>query len=125
MANINIKQQEEDGLNNYSAYIPPYCEKCGTMYDKNKLELIDKNSNMTVVYIMCDTCNMKNIFYIVKPLNIINRARLVVDLDIDEIKKFAGSRRVDTDDILNIFKVLSSKELENSKDFFKLINRNV
>ena len=125
-----IKNKDELKLNKeeiteYLSSIPPYCEKCGTMYNKDKVEVIDKNQNMTIIYIMCENCKTKNVFYVVKPMNFVSRANLIVDLDMEEIKKFAGSRKIDSNDILNVFDLLSTKKAKNSKDFLKIINSNV
>ena len=122
---VNSVSKQKEDMNEFLSAIPPYCEKCGTIYNKSKLDIIDKNPNMTILYIMCENCKNKNIFYVVKPLNFVDRAKLVVDLDFDEIKKFAGSKEINTDDLLNIFDVLASKNMDKAKDVLKIINSNV
>ncbi len=103
--------------------IPSYCEKCGAFHDKNLVELIDKNENVTIAYIRCENCLNKNIIYIVKPLNnMVNRFRLSVDLDDSEIKKFAGKESVSSDDVLNIFKLTKMENFNKAKDFIKKIS---
>ena len=105
--------------------IPLYCDKCGSLHDKDSIEIIDKNENLTIIYMMCENCLSKNIMYVIKPLNVINKTVINVDLESSEIKKFAGSKSINTDDILNIYSTIKSKKFSKAKDFIdELLNRN-
>jgi copper chaperone CopZ len=104
--------------------IPLYCDKCGSLHDKDSIEIIDKNENLTIIYMMCENCLSKNIMYVIKPLNVINKTVINVDLESSEIKKFAGSKSINTDDILNIYSTIKSKKISKAKDFIdELLNR--
>jgi copper chaperone CopZ len=96
--------------------IPLYCDKCGSLHDKDSIEIIDKNENLTIIYMMCENCLSKNIMYVIKPLNVINKTVINVDLESSEIKKFAGSKSINTDDILNIYSTIKSKKISKLGD---------
>lgn len=87
--------------------IPSFCDKCGAFYNKDKAEIIDQeNDNVIVTYIMCDNCMSKNIMYVVKPLNIINKSRLNIDLRREEITFFAGKPAISTNEVIEVFESL-------------------
>jgi hypothetical protein len=121
--NIKTKKNNNKEIKDILDIIPSYCDKCGAYHDKGMIELIDRNDNLTIVYLMCDNCLTKSILYVVKPLNnMVNKYRLNVDLDSSEIKKFAGKEAISTNDILNVFKVIKDKKYSKADDFIKKIS---
>ncbi len=117
------KKSPNKDLKDILDMIPLYCDKCGAYQDKGMVELIDKNENLTIVYLMCDNCLTKSIFYVVKPLNnMINKYRLNIDLDSSEIKQFAGKDSISSDDILNMFKFTKDDRYSKANDFIKKIS---
>ncbi len=103
--------------------IPLYCDKCGSLHNKDNIEIIDKNENLTIIYMMCENCLSKNIMYVIKPLNVINKTVINVDLESNEIKKFAGSKAITTDDILNIYSIIKSKKINKAKDLIDELSK--
>ena len=69
---------------------------------------------------MCENCMSKNIMYVVKPLNIINKSRLNVDLRKEEITYFAGGPAVTSNDVLKIFEYLK-KYKKNTRELINQI----
>ncbi len=110
-------------INDILESIPSYCDKCGAYHDKKTLEVIEKNENLTVIYMICENCLSKNIMYVLNPLNnVINKFRLNVDLGDDEIKSFAKKEPISTDDVLSIYKITKKEDLKDAKSFIGLLN---
>ncbi|MHB8442950.1 MAG: hypothetical protein ACYDAS_01075 [Patescibacteria group bacterium] len=123
--NESINKKDVLKIDDIVGSIPLYCDKCGSLHDKDNIEIIDKNENLTIIYMMCENCLSKNIMYVIKPLNVINKTVINVDLESSEIKKFAGSKSIKTDDILDIYSTIKSKKFGKAKDFIdELLNRN-
>ncbi len=121
--NETISKKDVLKLDDIIGSIPLYCDKCGALHDKESIEIIDKNENLTIIYMMCENCLSKNIMYVIKPLNVINKTVINVDLESNEIKKFAGSKSINTDDILDIYSSVKSKKINKAKDLIDELSK--
>lgn len=100
-------KNSSDNLNFYIEAIAKFCDKCGSAYSVDNLKIIKENDFSSIIHFSCVNCKSRHIATFVKPLGMSSRMPVNSDLTVDEITKFAKSKEVVTDDILNVYSLLS------------------
>ena len=122
MKNIKNKPQNTSFLKAIKNAIPKHCSNCGHKYQSDDLTLIKKDEYTAVLHITCSNCKESYLINVISPLGKLqgaSRMQLKVDINTpEEAKKFIGSDKISSDDILNIHEKL--KELD-SDEFKKVI----
>ena len=90
--------------------IAKFCDKCGTAYSIDDLEIISETPISSIIHFSCKNCKASHIATFLKPMGISNRMPVNTDLSIEEIKKFANREEISTDEILDIYLYLKESK---------------
>lgn len=90
--------------------IAKFCDKCGTPYTPDNLDIIQDNNISSIIHFSCDNCKSNHIATFIKPMGISNRMPVNTDLDVDEIGNFASMQETSLEEVLDIYMYLKNKE---------------
>ena len=88
--------------------IAKFCDKCGSAYSINDLEIIQETPISSIIHFSCKNCKASHIATFLKPMGISNRMPVNTDVGIEEIKKLLDKEVVSTDEILDLYILLKS-----------------
>lgn len=89
--------------------IAKFCDKCGSPYSVNDLDIIQDTNISSIIHFSCRKCKSDHIATFVKPLGVSNRMPINCDLSIDEIAQFASMPETSPEEILEIYTYLKNK----------------
>jgi hypothetical protein len=89
--------------------IAKFCNKCGTPYSLEDVNIIQENNVSSIIHFSCHNCKIKHVATFVAPLGISNRVEINTDLTLKEIKNFATREEVSLEEILSVYTFLKSK----------------
>jgi len=90
--------------------IAKFCDKCGNLYSKSNLEIIQDTNISSIIHFSCPNCKSNHIATFFKPIGISNRMPINTDLDVEEIGKFASMKETSVEEILDLYLYLKEKE---------------
>lgn len=105
---------KKDNLNERKQFfidvIAKFCDKCGTPYTEDNLDIIQDNNISSIIHFSCDNCKSNHIATFIKPMGISNRMPVNTDLEVEEIAEFANMNETSLEEILDIYMYLKSKD---------------
>ncbi|KUK77467.1 MAG: hypothetical protein XD93_0306 [candidate division WS6 bacterium 34_10] len=90
--------------------IAKFCDKCGSAYSVDDLELIQDTPISSIIHFSCSNCKASHIATFLKPMGVSNRTPINTDLEVEEIKKFAKREETSTDEILKLYLYLKENQ---------------
>lgn len=111
-------------LQQISAIIPNYCDKCGHRYEKDNFEIINQDQNGVSCRLDCSNCNNSYVMHINNPsegMLAAKRAPIKGDITVDEMRKFSVMDRIDNEEVLDA--IIALKGVHNVKDLEKVLNK--
>ncbi|MBI2357272.1 hypothetical protein HYV12_04445 [Candidatus Dojkabacteria bacterium] len=105
--NKDKQKNNSDHLKFFIETIAKFCDKCGSPYSVDNLQIIKENDFSSIIHFSCNNCKSRHIATFVKPLGVSSRMPVNSDLTVDEISKFSREKEVLVDDILSIYSLLS------------------
>ena len=96
-----------DNLNFFIEAIAKFCDKCGSPYTVDNLQIIKDNDFSSIIHFSCNNCKSRHIATFVKPMGVSSRMPVNSDLSVDEIAKFSKGSAIPVDDILTVYSLLS------------------
>ena len=117
---VTLKEKEEI-LTQFQDLVSGYCDKCGKPYNKRNINIIQKQDNVYVLHLMCDSCKSNVLTYVIKSIGMSNKVQIYTDLTVDEMKNISQSQAVQTDDLLDVCELFS--EQMKAEDFINLVTR--
>ena len=117
---VTLKEKEEI-LTQFQDLVSGYCDKCGKPYNKKNINIIQKQDNVYVLHLMCDSCKSNVLTYVIKSIGMSNKVQIYTDLTVDEMKNISQSQAVQTDDLLDVCELFS--EQMKAEDFINLVSR--
>lgn len=113
---------QQNTLNNLNNILPQFCDKCGTRYMQENIEMISQQQDKFTCKIQCGHCGNGFIMSINSPFPGAYAARrdpFRSEISSTEIKKFMAFDKIRPDDIISVFDKL--KTVNTISDFNKLI----
>jgi uncharacterized Zn finger protein len=98
--------------------IPNYCDRCGIKHEKEDLELINQDREKAVYNLRCSSCGTKYIIQVNSPTDGVvaaKRTPFKSDITSDEFSKFSASKKIDDNEILDVY--TSLEEVTTINDF--------
>jgi hypothetical protein len=89
--------------------IAKFCDKCGSPYSVNDLEIIQDTNISSIIHFSCNNCKSGHIATYLKPLGMSNSTPINTDLSVEEVSKFARRDETSTDDVLEIYTYLKKR----------------
>ena len=83
--------------------IAKFCDKCGSAYSVDDLELIQETPISSIIHFSCSNFKASHIATFLKPMGVSNRTPVNTDLEVEEIKKFAKKEETSTEEILKLY----------------------
>ena len=112
MEKINHKKSLlNDKLKYYINTIARFCDKCGNPYNTEDLQIIQDTGVSSIIHFSCGNCKSRHIASLIKPIGVSSRMPLNIDLNIEEVKKFAFSKEIESDDVLSLYQKLRESKL--------------
>lgn len=102
----------DDKLNFYIDTVAKFCDRCGSPYSKQDLNIVSDSGVSAIIHFSCSKCKSKHIATFLKPIGVSSRTPINTDLNVKEISKFAGKGVVNSDDILALYKELKKKSVD-------------
>src|SRR5690554_6624644 len=102
-----IKNASKENLQFFIEAIAKFCDKCGTPYSVDNLQVIQDNEFSSIIHFTCDNCKSRHIATFLKPIGVSSRMPVNTDLTVEEISKFAKHKEIPVDDILKVYTLLS------------------
>ncbi len=103
MTKSNNKENLNERKQFFIDIIAKFCDKCGTPYTGNDLEIIQDNNISSIIHFSCSNCKSNHIATFIKPMGISNRMPINTDLDIEEIGRFSSKGETSLEEILDIY----------------------
>lgn len=107
-------------LQQISAIIPNFCDKCGTKYEKSDFEIINQDMNGIICRLDCKHCMTNYVMHINNPAEgmlAAKKANMKADITVEEMRKFSNSEKIDNEEVLDALIALKNvrnvSELEN------------
>lgn len=110
-------------LQQISAIIPNYCDKCGSKHEKSDFEIINQDMNGITCRLDCKKCNNSYVMHINNPgdgMLAAKRANMRADITTEEMRKFSNVSEIEKDEVLDALIALKSvKNVEDLEDLLK------
>lgn len=90
--------------------IAKYCDKCGSEYIEDNIQIVQETNFSSIVHFSCDSCKSNHIATFVKPMGISSRMPVNTDLSIKEIAKFARFEKVSSNEVLELYDFLNNDD---------------
>lgn len=101
-----------DNKNNQKQFfidtIAKFCDKCGSAYSVDDLEIIQDTPISSIIHFSCSSCKASHIATFLKPMGMSSRVPVNTDLEISEIKKFAKRNETSAEEILELYLYLKA-----------------
>lgn len=104
MNSKNNSTQEEKQF--FIDSISRFCDKCGTAYTPDDVNIFQNTSTTTIIHFSCSHCKAEHIATFIKSLGLSQRVPVNTDLNVDEIKKFAEMKEISLQEVLNMYTLL-------------------
>ncbi len=112
------KTTKEEIIDKLVGLISKYCDKCGSEYHRENMNVLKKFENLYIVHMYCDNCKTSTITYVANHIGINNKITLVSDLSKNEIEKLSKASAITSNDILDIDDYLSHMSVESLQSIF-------
>jgi hypothetical protein len=116
----NINSSVDDVLFNKKLFfidtIAKHCDKCGSPYVPDDLNIIQENGLATIIHFSCSKCKASHIANFVMPIGLASRVPVNTDLNPNEVLFFAKQDKVSIDDVLVLYEVLENVKKVSSTD---------
>ncbi|MBN1618110.1 hypothetical protein JW887_02085 [Candidatus Dojkabacteria bacterium] len=89
-------------------HVAKYCDKCGTAYQPENLEILQNNNYSTIIHFFCENCKASQMATFIQPLGVSSRMPVNTDLVIDEISSFSQKSGISSNEILDVHELLSN-----------------
>jgi len=96
----------KEGLLNIAA---KFCDRCGTAYETNDLEIIKNSKTNVLLMLKCHNCGAVHMVNIAVNKGVGTRFMLNTDLSSDEMKIIPIGQAVTSNEIIDIHEILESK----------------
>jgi malate/lactate dehydrogenase len=109
-------------LQQISAIIPNYCDKCGSRYDRDDLEIVNQEMGTVTCRLDCKKCGNSYVMHISNPVDgmlAAKKANIKTDITADEMRKFSEVDKIDNEEILDVF--IALKAVRNVNDLQDLL----
>lgn len=95
--------------------IAKFCDKCGTMYTPDDVNVMFENQMSTIVSFSCTKCKASHVANFVLPVGVASRVPVNSDLAVEELTSFAQKSKVSVDEVLNLYELLSAGRMMTEK----------
>jgi len=89
--------------------IAKFCDKCGSAYKPEDLNIVLENGLTTIIHFSCTNCKSSHIASFIMPLGLASRVPVNTDLSTPELMDFANQSKVSIDDILTLYETLKEE----------------
>ena len=86
--------------------IAKFCDKCGTPYTVDDLNIVQSTGAGTIIHFSCKNCKAKHVASLVMPLGMSQRMPVNMDLDSSEFEKFMSKKVLTKQNILDVYEEL-------------------
>ena len=114
-------KEKEEILTQFQDLVSGYCDKCGKSYNKKNVNVIQKQDNVYVLHLMCESCKSNMLTYVIKSIGMSNKVQISTDLTVDEMKNIASATPIKVDDLLDICEVFE-KDIK-AEDFINMLSK--
>lgn len=99
MDSNNNQKNKQHYLNSISKF----CDKCGTAYTKNDVNVIKDTGSTAIIHLTCHNCKSKNIATVHSKTGSGTRMPINTDLKVNEINKFAKKSEISSQELLDLY----------------------
>jgi hypothetical protein len=93
--------------------IAKFCDKCGTKYTTDDINVMFENQMSSIVAFSCTKCKASHVANFTLPMGIASRVPVNSDLAMDELQAFSNMGKVTVDEVLNLYELLSAAKQGN------------
>lgn len=86
------------------------CPVCGSLYDFNRLEVLQEDGGATLMYIKCSTCQSAALSMMALGPYGIKLATTLTDLEQDEVLRFQDEGVISSEDVLVLHEALDKTD---------------
>ncbi len=90
--------------------IAKFCDKCGTPYTVDDLNIVQNTGMSTIIHFSCSNCKSKHVATFVSSLGMTQRVPINTDLDSSELDKFMPKSEIEPQEILDVYEVLEDSD---------------
>lgn len=95
------------------------CPFCSAEYDLDGTKVIGEEDESTVVYVTCSECESSIVAVVaMSGLGIVSLG-LVTDMTSEDTKRFFGSKRISSDEMLKMYEMLKTNDKDTVKQLTK------
>jgi glycerol dehydrogenase-like iron-containing ADH family enzyme len=109
--NLNKTKDHNDIRLLYLEKISKFCDKCGSPYSVDDLQIIKKSKSQTIIHFSCHFCKASKIVQIsnVHQADIIQQV-YDTDLQNQELLSFIAKRPVSLNDVIDVYSYLKKRK---------------
>jgi hypothetical protein len=100
---------------NESLKLVSFCPVCREKYNPFEAKVIEENNSAHLLHVKCSNCQAAILALIMTSGMGVSSVGLVTDLNGNEIRRFIGGKKVDSDDVLSLYSLIKEDNFE--KDF--------
>ena len=90
--------------------IAKFCDKCGTPYTVDDLNIVQNTGMSTIIHFSCRNCKSKHIATLVSPLGLAQRMPVNTDLNVNEFDKFISKSEIKPQELLDVYEQLGESD---------------
>lgn len=90
--------------------IARFCDKCGTPYTVDDLNIVQNTGMSTIIHFSCKNCKSKHIATLVSPLGMAQRMPVNTDLNVNEFDKFISKSEIQPQELLDVYEQLGESD---------------
>jgi len=82
--------------------VSKFCDKCGTSYNLEDVQVIQEAGTSLVVHFHCHKCKSENVASFLSPTGLTTKIPVYCDLNLKELKTFVSEDVISLDDVLEL-----------------------
>lgn len=90
--------------------IAKFCDKCGTAYTVDDLNIVQNTGMSTIIHFSCHNCKSKHIANFISPFGVTQRVPINTDLISSELGKFTSKTEIKPQEILDLYEDLENRD---------------
>lgn len=103
-----------NGLESFRAFfienISKFCDKCGTAYKTDNIDIVSESVASVIIQAQCDNCKAIYMAHVIKPLQMTKKIPIRLDIDPAQLHSYYTLGPITSDELLSLRKKVTKIE---------------
>jgi hypothetical protein len=90
--------------------VSKFCDKCGTAYKPDNIEIVSESAASVIIQAQCDNCKSIYMAHVIKPLQMTKKVPIRLDISAALLQPYYQLGPLDSDEVLSLRKKIAKTE---------------